>query len=366
MTTVPNNFSWLGLSLYQASAVTPATIYLAAWAFAFGAVIGSFLNVVIWRMPLGKSIVAPRSRCPKCRSAIRGYDNIPIVSWLILLGKCRDCKVSISPRYPIVEFCVGVLVLLLATVEGMTGGLNLPVDSQLASAASIWWGWSAMGLHTLLLLTLFCQTMILFDGKSVPRRMYLLSMFAAVMVPLAFAGVRPVAVSTAVISNHFLAEFVSTIAGVSAGIIVGWLCLPATANEQHDRLSTVWAFAICGLALGWQATIAIGVFSSVGYFASKFALYLTGIHQRSPRSAMTFLVSAGYVLCWGDITAAMPQMGLYMNATTLCGATLAVAVVSLATSWLPQPRPKKLAADETIRTTQSSRQNQPDNDAVVV
>ena len=70
---------------------------------AFGSLIGSFLNVVIFRVPAGKSIVSPPSTCPGCGAGIRGLDNIPVVSWLVLRGKCRDCRARISVRYPLVE-----------------------------------------------------------------------------------------------------------------------------------------------------------------------------------------------------------------------------------------------------------------------
>jgi len=69
----------------------------------FGAAVGSFLNVVIHRVPAKQSVVSPASACPECDTAIRPYDNIPIVSWLVLRGKCRDCKAPISVRYPLVE-----------------------------------------------------------------------------------------------------------------------------------------------------------------------------------------------------------------------------------------------------------------------
>jgi leader peptidase (prepilin peptidase)/N-methyltransferase len=72
----------------------------------FGLIIGSFLNVVIHRLPLGENVVFPPSHCPHCRAAIPFYDNIPLVSYLILLGKCRSCRTRISPQYPLVEaFC---------------------------------------------------------------------------------------------------------------------------------------------------------------------------------------------------------------------------------------------------------------------
>jgi leader peptidase (prepilin peptidase)/N-methyltransferase len=75
----------------------------------FGTLIGSFLNVVVYRVPRGLSVVAPPSACGSCHHVIRPYDNIPLVSWLVLGGKCRDCKAPISVRYPLVELAGGIV-----------------------------------------------------------------------------------------------------------------------------------------------------------------------------------------------------------------------------------------------------------------
>ncbi len=80
--------------------------------FAFGAIVGSFLNVVIHRVPNEQSIVFPNSACPKCKNPIKPYDNLPILSWLMLGGKCRNCKEKISARYPAVEFLTALLFVL--------------------------------------------------------------------------------------------------------------------------------------------------------------------------------------------------------------------------------------------------------------
>ncbi len=80
-----------------------ATIILVTFAGLFGLAIGSFLNVVVWRLPRGESLSSPPSACPKCGHAIRARDNVPVLGWLLLRGKCRDCGEPISPRYPIVE-----------------------------------------------------------------------------------------------------------------------------------------------------------------------------------------------------------------------------------------------------------------------
>jgi leader peptidase (prepilin peptidase)/N-methyltransferase len=91
--------------------VTPA-IWLVA-AGVFGACIGSFLNVVIYRLPLGQSIVSPPSRCPQCGYRLQWYDNLPIAGWLLLGGRCRSCRSRISIQYPIVELITAVLFVLV-------------------------------------------------------------------------------------------------------------------------------------------------------------------------------------------------------------------------------------------------------------
>ncbi|MCK4809431.1 MAG: prepilin peptidase [Candidatus Omnitrophica bacterium] len=83
------------------------------WIFIFGSCIGSFLNVCIYRMPKEISVIKPSSFCPKCNSSIKWYDNIPILGYFFLKGKCRNCKEKISFRYPLVEFTTAVLFLSL-------------------------------------------------------------------------------------------------------------------------------------------------------------------------------------------------------------------------------------------------------------
>ncbi|BCR04677.1 type 4 prepilin-like proteins leader peptide-processing enzyme [Desulfuromonas versatilis] len=99
----------------------PPIYYLAlGFAFTLGACIGSFLNVCIYRIPAGESIVSPPSRCPNCGAGIRWYQNIPILSYLLLGGKCASCKVRISPRYPLVEALTGLLFVLVLYYFGIS------------------------------------------------------------------------------------------------------------------------------------------------------------------------------------------------------------------------------------------------------
>jgi leader peptidase (prepilin peptidase) / N-methyltransferase len=104
---------------------------LDALTFVFGLIVGSFLNVVIYRVPRDESIVKPRSRCPSCGTEIRAHDNVPVLSWLILRGHCRDCHEPISIRYPAVELFTGLIFLAMAWRFGMTW--ELPAYLYLAA-----------------------------------------------------------------------------------------------------------------------------------------------------------------------------------------------------------------------------------------
>jgi leader peptidase (prepilin peptidase)/N-methyltransferase len=101
------------------AALAPSAVNVGAIAFLFGLVVGSFLNVVVHRLPRGESIVWPGSRCPACSRPIRPYENIPLVSYLLLSGKCRGCGAPISLRYPAIELLTAVLFAAIALETGL-------------------------------------------------------------------------------------------------------------------------------------------------------------------------------------------------------------------------------------------------------
>ena len=132
--------------------------FLTLWLLAFGAVIGSFLNVVVYRLPLRKSLTHPSSHCPACGHPIRWYDNIPVVGWIKLRGKCRDCQRPISVRYPCVEgFCGilfgGVFILLvqlcplsLGLLFGLALLLSFLATAPLAAGLMVYDRWRSRHL----------------------------------------------------------------------------------------------------------------------------------------------------------------------------------------------------------------------------
>ncbi|HME03356.1 MAG TPA: prepilin peptidase [Solirubrobacteraceae bacterium] len=99
----------------------------ATFAGVLGAIVGSFLNVVAYRLPRHESLITPASHCPGCGSPVKPYDNIPILSWLALRGHCRSCGAPISPRYPLVEACTAVLCIGAVLAHDSAAGIALAI-----------------------------------------------------------------------------------------------------------------------------------------------------------------------------------------------------------------------------------------------
>jgi len=206
--------------------------------FVAGLLIGSFLNVVAWRLPRGESLVRPASSCPACRAPIKPYDNVPVVSWLLLRGRCRHCGEEISPRYPLVELATALLYALVVAVA------DRPVDI-------------ALGL--LLVTALVPITLIDLDLRLIPNRITLPAAVAAVV-----AGV--------VLDVGSVPE--QLIAGAAAG---GFFLLTALAYPRGMGMGDVKLAGVLGLYLGRAVGPAIfvaliaGVVAGAGVIAVKGA-----------------------------------------------------------------------------------------------
>ena len=137
-------------------------IFLLIFGVAFGLVWGSFLNVVIHRLPLGKSVVSPPSHCPACGAPVRAIDNVPVVSFLVLRGKARCCGQRISPRYPAVELIGGLLAA--AVLELIV--FELPGETSIAAALAIFGAYLALGLALVALTFIDLEYMLLPDSLT--------------------------------------------------------------------------------------------------------------------------------------------------------------------------------------------------------
>ena len=238
----------------------------AFWFFAYGAAIGSFLNVVVYRMPRGESLVLKRSRCPMCGTQIAGRDNIPILGWLMLGGRCRACGVAISLRYPTIELIVGLLFLLLYFVELISGGVNLPIRRPNDYAGVVWiifytkWDLVTIYLfHCAMLSMLLALALIDLDGKRLPMKSLIL--FALLLaVP---AGLFPHLLLVKIPVSSFgvaLPTWAQAPATIVVGAIAGLFGAIAIAfaflrDFRRVEIHFVLGLMLVGVSLGWQAVL---------------------------------------------------------------------------------------------------------------
>ena len=214
---------------------------LSFFSFALGACIASFLNVVIWRVPRGESIVSPPSHCPKCNALIKWYQNIPILAWLALRGKCANCKAPISPRYILIETLGGVLFLAAFWKYGTVGEL-----APAALDTIIAWIWIAL---------MIVGSMIDFDHKLLPDFVTVGGMILGVAV----GGVDSC-------RSQSVAPIVVSIAGLVFGFgllwLIRWLGSIAFKREAMG-LGDVFLMGAVGALFGPVAVLVTLILSSV-------------------------------------------------------------------------------------------------------
>lgn len=209
----------------------------AAFAGVLGAVFGSFLNVVAYRLPRRESLVKPASRCPFCETPIRPYDNIPVLSWLLLRGQCRSCSARISARYPIVEaltaaLCIGVV---------LGGG-----------------GTAKVALHLVLILLLVPIALIDLEHRIIPNKLTALGAVLALGIGV---GLDP------------SGEPERLIAAAAAG---GALLLAALAYPGGMGMGDVKLAAVLGLFLGRDVASAMLIALLAGVLAGAVVIARRG------------------------------------------------------------------------------------------
>jgi len=262
------------------------TLIMALWIFVLGSCIGSFLNVVIYRMPVGMALSHPGSRCPVCETELSARDNIPILGWLSLRGRCRHCQVVIPSRYPLIEFTVGLLFLTVLLVETSTGAANLPVRLPVtiyggAMDAIFQQGhWDLLGYflaHTFYLTVTLAVCMIGLDGHTTPQKLIRIGVLVALITGTLWSELRPVHLVVPmpesliqswganwnlpqwsgghnITTGISLVGILDGIAGLASGGLTGWLAA-RTVNKHSSIASTIQCvFILAGVFCGWQMT----------------------------------------------------------------------------------------------------------------
>lgn len=237
------------------------TLLSFVWLAVLGASVGSFLNVVVYRLPRGMSLARPRSHCPACSAPIRARDNVPIFGWLLLGGRCRDCGAAISPRYPAVEAATMLIFLVLA-IEPFSGGANLPIGppgsgrGALEMQAGMLWGIYAF--HVYLCCVLLVQALVVIDGQQLSGPSAIFTLAVAVVAPAIWPQLRPFA-STPYIIDSWAAGLADAIAVVVPAILLTWLAPRYTPESAAQRFERVAALVWIGLVLGTWALLPLSV-----------------------------------------------------------------------------------------------------------
>jgi leader peptidase (prepilin peptidase)/N-methyltransferase len=244
----------------------------ATFAGVLGAILGSFLNVVVHRLPRHESLVTPASHCPKCGTPVKPYDNIPVLSWLLLRGRCRSCSEPISPRYPFVE------ALTAALCAGAVLAHHTP---------------TAIALSVVLILLVVPAALIDLEHRIIPNRITALGAVLALVIGLALnpAG-----------------EPERLIAGAAAG---GFLLLAALAYPGGMGMGDVKLVAVMGLFLGPAVAPAILIALIAGVLVGGAV-----VARKGARTGRKTVIAFGPFLALGALVAVFAGQGivdLYVN-----------------------------------------------------
>lgn len=346
--------SWL-----EAVPMVAAGLLVAVWIFTFWSLIGSFLNVVVHRLPLGQSVVHGGSRCPRCSSPIRWHDNLPVIGWLNLDGHCRSCGLPIAARYPIVESICAGLATAVYFRELLSGGANLPgrpPDFVHGGTLQLFPspGLELVGLylyHCGLLCVLLAWALITWDGRRVPGRSVATMLAVAAVLPLLFPLLHPLdlhgmelapAADGGITMGIRLVQGLGvSLAGGVAGLLGGaalerllrhLLCGDAAgrAGQPLRRPAALGiGLALVGVVLGWQGMLGTLIILLCICLAQIFAWSALG---RWPVvSAELLLVPATFLeLCfWRQLGEGLPPWWP-ATATPICLALPVAMVLAVA------------------------------------
>ncbi|MCE2791455.1 MAG: prepilin peptidase [Planctomycetota bacterium] len=266
-------------------------VFLAIWIIFFGGCIASFLNVVAWRLPRGKSILG-RSHCPQCQTQLSLRENLPIYGWLACGGRCRYCRQPIPARYVLVELAFGLILLLVGLLEIGMGGWSLPRslvrwDSFgsrslfVLAPESIW----IFASHVCLLSALYAYTLTRLESRRIPIGIFLVALVA---------GLGLLFLSPAVAATQWLG-----VAGhpIEFGKLVG--------GPTLWSLSLSVASLLLGYLLGWFS-------SQLGFFADRRGVKLL----RSQEAGIALGTVGVYLGLWSVIAVGLGAVGLSLLSRT--------------------------------------------------
>jgi hypothetical protein len=268
---------------------------LLAWLFGVGASVGSFLNVVAYRLPLRINLIRPSSRCPHCGHRIRLYDNLPVLGWFFLRGKCRDCRGPISFRYPLVEMLMGTAFVLVALGELFfvphAEGVAIAGTRPALTTWEPWPLWLAYGLHVLLVSTLIGAALVDYDGHAVPRRLFAPVLTTGLILPLLWPELRRWPAFEGMALSGWQAGLADGLcglaAGAAAGMIIGTMFRLLSPPRLWPPFAPECVFASVGVVMGWQWAVVVAAGSLVYWCSVPLASAIRGVRLPIPLAAVT-------------------------------------------------------------------------------
>lgn len=279
MMTICEAISRLDLGIY---------LYLTGLVFWFGACMGSFLNVCIYRIPREESVISPGSHCPHCNKAIRWYNNIPLVSFTVLRARCRDCQGRISPRYVIVETLIALLFVLVWMKAGPSPVLGMDSIYSFAVIPIFWLAVFGLALGTFVDL----EHMIIPDRVSLGG--IVLGLLFSTLVP-ALQG-QPDAYG----------GFISSLLGASIGVGLLWgvaILGKLVFRKDAMGMGDVKLMGAIGAFLGWPAVVFTLMLSS--FLGAIFGVSMILAGKKEMQSRIPFgpyiAVAALIWMLWGPV-----------------------------------------------------------------
>jgi leader peptidase (prepilin peptidase)/N-methyltransferase len=299
------------------------------WLFVLGAVLGSFMNVVVYRLPRGLNLSRPGSRCTACGHPIRWHDNVPIFGWLWLRGRCRDCHQPISARYPLVELLVGAMSALLgwAAIE--------PVMAPTADSQALFaFHFGQYAFRMLLMCALVSAAFMEYDGYRAPATM-LIAIFAAGVLagslwPALRGGMSP--------DQDLWRGVYEGLAGAAVALALAALAWPgwaggASAKQVARAGSSAALLLLVGAFLGPRDAALLAAYAMAWY---AVVMLVRGVLGRSRRLSLRW-AGIGWASClaltvFSRMVARLPGSWQHDDASLLIAAAVAVGLFAITVS----------------------------------
>lgn len=279
--------------------IVPIYLIGGLWFFALGTIVGSFVNVCVYRIPFQKSLIWPGSTCPKCLGPVAARDNLPIIGWLLLRGACRRCGLPISPRYPLIELLVGLIFAALFATDIVFGPVGLLDTGDFARLL----------YHLILATALVVATFIDYDFYIIPDEVTVTGMVLGLLFGALIPGIRP---EPSAASTMFGGLGVGLLGWAVGGGLVWSVRIVAGLAFRREAMGfgDVTLLAMIGAFLGWQAAILtfflapfFGLAHALGKTVRLVIRFATGLKIRGVDRELPFgpylsLAALSLMLAW--------------------------------------------------------------------